>query len=142
MNLLSAFPLSTMNLAGLGRACEVISREFGLEWIELRGMWNKNILKLDANEVTEARRILGNTSSAVTDIASPLSKVDWPGAPEIKIYPKGRINADFLGSQGEVLDRSALWRKAFRTDRRPVASISGASKSQTYRADQFQIMGG
>ena len=41
-----------------GRACEVISREFGLEWIELRGMWNKNILKLDANEVAEARRIL------------------------------------------------------------------------------------
>ena len=42
-----------------GRACEVASREFGMEWVELRGMWSKNILKLDANEVAEARRILG-----------------------------------------------------------------------------------
>ena len=41
-----------------GRACEVASREFGMEWIELREMWNKNLLKLDAKEVAEARRIL------------------------------------------------------------------------------------
>ncbi len=41
-----------------GRSCEVISREFGLGWIELRGMWNKNLLKLDSKEVAEARRIL------------------------------------------------------------------------------------
>src|SRR4030081_3530493 len=41
-----------------GRACEVASREFGMEWIELRGMWNKNLLKLDAKEIEEARRIL------------------------------------------------------------------------------------
>jgi L-ribulose-5-phosphate 3-epimerase len=26
-----------------GRACEVASKEFGMEWIELRGMWNKNL---------------------------------------------------------------------------------------------------
>src|SRR5579859_4823432 len=31
-----------------GRACESISHEFGMPWIELRGMWNKNLLKLDA----------------------------------------------------------------------------------------------
>ena len=36
-----------------GRACEVISREFGLEWIELRGMWNKNILKLHVGQVAD-----------------------------------------------------------------------------------------
>jgi len=29
-----------------------------MEWIELRGMWNKNLLKLDAKEIEEARRIL------------------------------------------------------------------------------------
>ena len=40
-----------------GHACEVTSKEFGMDWIELRGMWNKNILKLDANEIAEARRI-------------------------------------------------------------------------------------
>src|SRR2546421_5449380 len=36
----------------------VASKEFGMEWIELRGMWNKNLLKLDAKEIEEARRIL------------------------------------------------------------------------------------
>ena len=64
-----------------GRACEVAAQEFGMEWIELRGMWNKNLLKLDAKEIEEARRILEKSKLRVTDIASPLFKVDWPGAP-------------------------------------------------------------
>ena len=53
-----------------GRACEVASKEFGMEWIELRGMWNKNLLKLDAQEIDEARRILEKYQLLVTDIAS------------------------------------------------------------------------
>jgi sugar phosphate isomerase/epimerase len=102
-----------------GRACEVISREFGLEWIELRGMWSKNIMKLDASEVAEARRILEKYKLRVTDIASPLFKVDWPGAPKSKFSPKGaQFNADFTyDQQGEVLERSIALAKAFRTDR-------------------------
>jgi len=70
-----------------GRACEVASKEFGMEWIELRGMWNKNLLKLDAKEVEEARRILEKNKLRVTDIASPLFKVDWPGAPKSSTVP-------------------------------------------------------
>jgi sugar phosphate isomerase/epimerase len=102
-----------------GRSCEVASREFGMEWIELRGMWNKNILKLDSNEVAEARRILEKFKLRVTDIASPLFKVDWPGAPKSEFSPKGtQFNADFTyDQQGEVLDRSIALAKAFRTDR-------------------------
>ncbi len=102
-----------------GRSCEVASREFGMEWIELRGMWNKNILKLDATEVAEARRILEKYKLRVTDIASPLFKVDWPGAPKSKFSPKGaQFNADFTyDQQGEVLERSIALAKAFQTDR-------------------------
>jgi L-ribulose-5-phosphate 3-epimerase len=102
-----------------GRACEVISREFGLEWIELRGMWSKNIMKLDASEVAEARRILEKYKLRVTDIASPLFKVYWPGAPKSKFSPKGaQFNADFTyDQQGEVLERGIALAKAFRTDR-------------------------
>ncbi len=37
-----------------GRVCEVVAREFGLNWIEIRGAWNKNILRFDAREVAEA----------------------------------------------------------------------------------------
>jgi L-ribulose-5-phosphate 3-epimerase len=102
-----------------GRACEVASQEFGLEWIELRGMWNKNILKLDASEIAEARRILEKYKLRVTDIASPLFKVDWPGAPKSKLGPKGaQFKADFtFDQQGEVLERSIALAKAFNTDR-------------------------
>jgi L-ribulose-5-phosphate 3-epimerase len=102
-----------------GRACEVASREFGMEWVELRGMWNKNILKLDATEVAEARRILEKYKLRVTDIASPLFKVDWPGAPKSKFSPTGaQFNADFTyDQQGEVLERSIALAKAFNTDR-------------------------
>jgi L-ribulose-5-phosphate 3-epimerase len=102
-----------------GRACEVTSREFGMEWIELRGMWNKNLLKLDAKEIEEARRILEKFKLRVTDIASPLFKVDWPGAPQSKFSPKrDQFNADFTyDQQAEVLDRSVALAKAFQTDR-------------------------
>ncbi len=102
-----------------GRSCEVIAREFGLEWIELRGMWNKNLLNLDAKEIAEARRILEKYKLRVTDIASPLFKVDWPGAPKSKFSPKvAQFGADFtFGQQGEVLERCIELAKAFQTDR-------------------------
>ena len=118
----SAFRVAVINDEvgqDFGRACEVIAHEFGLEWIELRGMWNKNLLNLDANEIAEARRILEKYKLRVTDIASPLFKVDWPGAPKSKFSPKAaQFNADFtFEQQREVFDRSIALAKAFQTDR-------------------------
>ena len=102
-----------------GHACEVASKGFGMDWIELRGMWNKNLLKLDANEIAEARRILEKYKLRVTDIASPVFKVDWPGASLSKFSPKrDQFNADFtFDQQPEVLERSIELAKAFQTDR-------------------------
>jgi sugar phosphate isomerase/epimerase len=104
----------------LGRALEIASREFGLNWVELRGMWNKNILDLDAKEIAEARRLLERYRLRVTDIGSPLFKVDWPGAPSSKFSPKNRdqYKADFtFDQQKEVLERGLELAQAFRTDR-------------------------
>src|SRR5204862_46123 len=55
----------------------------------------------------------------VTDVASPLFKVDWKGATLSKFIPKrGQFNADFtFDQQDEVLDRSIELAKAFNTDR-------------------------
>jgi L-ribulose-5-phosphate 3-epimerase len=102
-----------------GRACEVAAREFGMEWMELRGMWNKNIVNLDAKEIADAQRILAQYQLRVSDIASPLFKVDWPGAPKSKFSPKGaQFGADFtFDQQDEVLDRCIALAKAFGTDR-------------------------
>lgn len=102
-----------------GHSCEVVSREFGMGWIELRGMWNKNLLKLDSKEIEEARHILEKNKLRVTDIASPLFKVDWLGAPKSKSSPKrDQFKADFtFEQQDEVLERSIEMAKAFDTDR-------------------------
>ena len=102
-----------------GRACEIAAHEFGMKWLELRGMWNKNLLKLDGKEVGEARRILERNQLRVTDIASPLFKVDWKDAPKSKYSPKrDQFNADFtFDQQDEVLERCIELAKAFRTDR-------------------------
>src|SRR5258708_1480660 len=118
----SPFPIAVINdeiTQDFGRACEVASKEFGMDWIELRGMWNKNLLKLDAQEIEDARRILKKYQLRVTDIASPLFKADWPGAPQSKFSPKrDQFNADFtFEQQDEVLERSMELAKAFDTDR-------------------------
>jgi sugar phosphate isomerase/epimerase len=101
-----------------GRACEVASREFGMGWIELRGMWDKNIINLDAKEIAEARRILEKYNLHVTDIASPLFKVDWKGAPRSKFSQSEGFHADFtFDQQDEVLERAIELARTFQTDR-------------------------
>jgi L-ribulose-5-phosphate 3-epimerase len=102
-----------------GHACEVASQQFGMEWMELRGMWNKNVVNLDANEIAEAQRLLKKNNLRVTDIASPLFKVDWPGAPKSRFSPEhDQYNASFTyDQQGEVLDRAIELAKKFETDR-------------------------
>lgn len=102
-----------------GRVCEIVSKEFELGWIELRSMWKKNVVSLDASEVAEAQRILAKYNLRVTDIASPLFKTDFPGAPKSKFSPKApQFGADFaFDQQAEVLDRSLAMAKAFHTDR-------------------------
>ncbi|HKV26591.1 MAG TPA: sugar phosphate isomerase/epimerase family protein [Candidatus Acidoferrum sp.] len=101
------------------RACEIASREFGMQWIEIRGMWRKNIVNLDANEISEAKRILDKYSLRVTDIASPLFKTDWPGAPKSKFSPKKpEFGANFSGSQQDALLEHCIdLAKTFQTER-------------------------
>jgi sugar phosphate isomerase/epimerase len=101
-----------------GHACEIAAREFGMNWIELRGLWNKNIVDLDAKEIAEAQRILKKYELRVTDIASPLFKVDWPGTPLSKFSERNSFNASFtFEQQDEVLDHALSMAKTFRTDR-------------------------
>src|SRR3954454_2251200 len=101
-----------------GHVCEIASREFGMGWIELRSMWKKNIVSLDEKEVAEARRIIEKNQLKVTDIASPLFKVDWPGAPKSKFSEAKSFSAAFdWKQQDEVLERAIAMAKAFNTER-------------------------
>src|SRR5271166_2530632 len=100
-------------------ACFIAAREFGMQWVEVRVLWNKNLMSLTTAEISEAQRILKQYQLRVTDIASPLFKVDWPGAPPSKYSPKGdQFNAKFgFAQQHEVLDKCVAVAKAFQTDR-------------------------
>ena len=44
------------------RACQIVAHDFGLQWIELRAMWNKNVTELNAKEIAERRRSWRRTS--------------------------------------------------------------------------------
>jgi sugar phosphate isomerase/epimerase len=105
--------------ADFEHACSVAANDLGLSWIELRSLWGKNIVDLNADEVDRARKILEKYKLRVTDIASPLFKVHWPDAPISNEGPKrDRFHADIdFKHQGEVLARSIELCEAFQTDR-------------------------
>ncbi len=100
-------------------SCQVAAQDFGLEWIELRGMWDKNITELDSKQIDDAKKILEKYKLRVTDIASPLFKTDWPGAPLSKLSPRrDQFHADFdFKQQDALLDHCIELTKAFNTDR-------------------------
>ncbi len=98
-------------------SASVAAHDFGLRWIELRGMWNKNITDLDANQLAESLRILKKYDLRVTDIASPLFKTDWPGAPS-KTKERDQFHADFsFHQQDALLDHCIDLAHTFSTDR-------------------------
>lgn len=100
-------------------ACKITSQDFGLRWIELRGMWDKNISVLTAKEVEDARKILAEHKLRVTDIASPLFKTDWPGAPRSpQSETRDQYHADFdADAQDKLLEHCISLAKSFETDR-------------------------
>jgi sugar phosphate isomerase/epimerase len=100
-------------------ACQVAAHDFGLQWIELRGMWNKNISELDADEIARAKAILEKYKLRVTDIASPLFKSDWPGAPISKQSERrDQFHADFdFKQQDALLEHCIELTQDFQTDR-------------------------
>lgn len=98
--------------------CSVAANDFGLHWLELRSMWNKNVSDLDANQLAESVRILKKYDLRVTDIASPLYKVDWPGAPRKQTQERDQFHADSdFAKQDALLDRCIELTHTFSTDR-------------------------
>ena len=101
-------------------ACYVIAKDFGLQWVELREVWGKNLQVISDAQIAEAQKILAKYSLRVTDISSPLYKVDWLGAPHSQYGSKedlhGADEASFK-QQDDVLARSIELAKHFKTDK-------------------------
>jgi len=101
-------------------ACSVIAKDFGLQWVEIRSLWNKSIQTVSDTEIAEMQKILAKYSLRVTDIASPLFKVDWPGAPKSKFSSKGSMHGApevAYKQQDEVLEQAIARAKQFKTNK-------------------------
>ena len=133
------FKLSVINdeiTADFGHAAEVAAQEFGLQYIEIRALWGKNIMRLDAKEIAEARRILEKHKLRVSSIASPIFKVDWSGAPLSKFSPKrDQFGADFtFEQQDELLERGLELARVFHVDRIRIFDFWRLDDQKPYRA--------
>ena len=101
-------------------ACYVIAKEWGLHLVELREVWGKNLQVISDAQIAEAQKILSKYSLQVTDISSPLYKVDWPGAPPSQYGSKADLHgADEVTftQQDEVMERSISLAKQFKTNK-------------------------
>ena len=117
----SSFKIAVINdeiSPDFDHACYVVSKEFGLAWIELRSMWGKNLMDLSSAQIDEAQKILARYNLQVTDIASPLFKTDWPGAPRSPYGSKGDLHGaaeTTFKEQDEILAKSIALAKTFKT---------------------------
>lgn len=101
-------------------ACYVIAKQYGLHFVELREIWGKNLQQSTDAQLAEAHKILFKYSLTVTDIASPLYKVDWPGAPPSRYGSKADLHgaADVtFKEQDDILRRSIELAKQFKTNK-------------------------
>jgi sugar phosphate isomerase/epimerase len=98
-------------------ACSVAANDFGLQWVEIRALWNQNIADLDSADVARAQAILAKYNLRVTDIASPLFKVDWPGAPRSRFSSTQNFATAGFDKQDDVLAACIALTRQFKTDK-------------------------
>ncbi len=111
----------------LDHACTVASQEFGLSFVELRAFWGKNLTDMGDDDLARAEVVLAKYKLSVTDIASPLFKVDFPGAPKSKertregnfgAAEKAAPDADTVFKQQDaMLEKCIALAKRFKTDK-------------------------
>jgi sugar phosphate isomerase/epimerase len=97
-------------------ACEVAATEFGLGYVELRAMHGKNVMVWDRHDIDDALGVLKRFGLQVSEIASPIFKVNWPGAPKSRFSPRTpEFGADFtLAQQDELIDHAIELAKTFK----------------------------
>ena len=101
-------------------ACYVINKQFGLHWVELREIWGKNLQSISDDEIARAQKVLAKYDLQVTDISSPLYKVDWPDAPHSQYGSQKDLHGaeeTAFNQQQTVLERSISLAKQFKTNK-------------------------
>jgi sugar phosphate isomerase/epimerase len=99
--------------------CHIAAVEFGMSWIEIRSMWGRGVTSLADAQLADAEKILAKYNLQVTDIASPLFKTHWPGAPRSQYGNKNdqRPAADIFKEQDDILQKSIDLARRFKTQK-------------------------
>ena len=102
-----------------GHACEVASREFGMGFVDLREAGGKNLMNWDAAQIADVQKVLERFKLRVACLATPVFKVDWPGAPKSRFSPaRDEFGASFTyPQQQELLERAFDLARTFNTNR-------------------------
>ncbi len=129
----------------LEHSLDIAKNEFGMDWVELRSFWNKNIMDLDSKDIAEARRLLEHFQLRVCDLGTPFYKVDWPGAPLSKTRAAAAgdvFSADFtFKQQSDLLDRAIELARVFRCDRLRGFDFWRLDDPAPYRTDMDELLG-
>jgi sugar phosphate isomerase/epimerase len=118
-------------------ACYIIHKQYGLHYVELREMWGKNLQASTDAELAQAQKILAKYGLTVTDIGSPLYKVDWPGAPPSPYGSKADLHGaaeTTFKQQDDVLRRSIALAKQFKTNKVRCFDFWRIDDAKPYRA--------
>jgi sugar phosphate isomerase/epimerase len=119
-----------------GHACEVASREFGMGYVDLREAGGKNLMAWDAAQIADTKKTLERFGLRVACLATPIFKVDWPGAPKSSFSPtRDEFGANFsYKQQDELLDKAFDLARTFNTDRIRIFDFWRLDNQQPHRA--------
>jgi len=99
------------------------AKGFGLEWVELRIVWNKYVVDFTSDDVKRAKDLLAKHGMKISVVDSPYFKTLLPGTESKFADPKGDpLQSDFSKQQA-VLEHAIARAKDFGTDKVRVFSF-------------------
>lgn len=123
-------------------ACSIAANEFGLQWVEVRAVWGKYLYTAPDSMVSDALKVLAKYNLRIGDLASPVFKTHWPGAPRLAssegpsnrpAKPEPDATAVFK-QQEEMLEKYIELCKQFKTDKLRIFDFSRIEDQAPYRA--------
>jgi L-ribulose-5-phosphate 3-epimerase len=141
--LMSAVPARAANLSQfkLGVITDEVSQDFGealawaksfgLNWVELRFVWDKYVTEFTAADVSRAKDLLSKYGLRVSVVDSPYFKTVLPGTSSKFDDPKNdKLQSDFA-AQSALLERAFARAKDFGTDKVRIFSFLRVADPKT-----------
>jgi len=109
----------------------VWAKGFGLEWVELRFVWNKYVTEFTGDEVKRAQDLLAKYGMKVSVVDSPYFKTLLPGTSSKFDDAKGDPLQSAYTQQAKVLEEAMARAKDFGTDKVRIFSFLRVSEPKT-----------